>query len=511
MTDIVDRRAQEAFACALPDTFSLFCHDLLTHPLPDAGRVLVTGASGYIGGRLVPELLARGYAVRSMVRTLSPTYGKRWPHAEIVAADALDPASLDLALRGVDTAYYLIHSLLLGPSRFSVADIQAAVNFRDAAQRQGIRRIIYLGGLGDVRVSQSPHLRSRIQVAQELSRGSTPVTILRAAMIIGSGSASYEIIRHLVTRLPVLPIPYWAKNRCQPIAVRDVVKYLVGVMETPETISSSLDIGGPEILTYEGLLRIFARIIQKRVWFFDAPFSNIGLYSYLASLLTPVPASITRALMEGLRDEVIVLKDDIHSFVPFQPLSYREAVIRALTREEQDKVYTRWSDAYPPAYDLALKLHEVQDKPSYIAVRSVLSDKPADRLFGAVCCVGGRAGWFRANWMWWLRGALDRLLFGVGTSRGRRCYSSLDVNDVVDFFRVEDIEQDRRLLLRAEMKLPGKAWLDFNIRDEGGKRRLSVTAHFFASNWFGILYWYAFLPFHHFIFQGLVDQIEKRS
>jgi hypothetical protein len=215
--------------------------------------------------------------------------------------------------------------------------------------------------------------------------------------------------------------------------------------------------------------------------------------------------------MEGLRDEVVVLSDDIRRLVPFQPLSYREAVIRALTREEQDKVYTRWSDAYPPAYDLALKLHEVQDKPGYTASRSVLSDKSDHRLFGAACCVGGRAGWFRANWMWWLRGALDRLLSGVGTSRGRRCYSSLDVNDVVDFFRVEDIEPNRRLLLRAEMKLPGKAWLDFTIHDQGGKRKLSVTAHFFASNWFGRLYWYAFLPFHYFIFQGLVNQIEKRS
>ena len=511
MKDMVDRHDQKALACALTDTFSLFCHDLPTQPLPDAGLVLVTGASGYIGGRLVPELLSRGYRVRAMVRASSPAYSKLWPNAEIVAADALDPASLDLALQGVDTAYYLIHSLLLGPSHFSVADIRAAVNFRDAAKRQGTRRIIYLGGLGDLRASQSPHLKSRMRVAQELNRGSTPVTILRAAMIIGSGSASYEIIRHLVTRLPVLPIPHWAKNRCQPIAVRDVVKYLVGAMETPETMCGSFDIGGPEILTYEGLLRIFAQVIGKRPWFFTAPFSNIGFYSYLASLFTPVPASITRALMEGLRDEVVVLNDDIRRLVPFQPLSYREAVIRALTREEQDKIYTRWSDAYPPAYDLALKLHEVQDNPGYTATRSVLSDKSALRLFGAACRVGGRAGWFRANWMWWLRGAFDRLLSGVGTSRGRRSYSTLEVNDVVDFFRVEDIEPGQRLLLRAEMKLPGKAWLDFTIHDQDGKRMLSVTAHFFASNWFGRLYWYAFLPFHHFIFQGLVDQIEKRT
>jgi uncharacterized protein YbjT (DUF2867 family) len=511
MKDMIDRHAQKPVKGAPEDIFSLFCHDLPTRPLAGAGLVLVTGASGYIGGRLVPELLARGYLVRAMVRASSPTYSKHWPNAEIVTADALEQASLDRALKGVNTAYYLIHSLLLGPSYFSGADIQAAVNFCKAAEKQGVRRIIYLGGLGDIRVSRSPHLKSRMRVAQELSRGSTPVTILRAAMIIGSGSSSYEIIRHLVTRLPILPIPHWAKNRCQPIAVRDVVKYLVGAMETPETTGRSFDIGGPEILTYEGLLRIFAQVTRKRAWFFDAPFSNIGFYSYLASLFTPVPASITRALMEGLRDEVIAFNDEIRRLIPFEPLSYREAVIRALSREEQDRVYTRWSDAYPPAYDLALKLHEVQGEPGYTATRSVLSDKPAHRLFSSACCVGGRAGWFRANWMWWLRGAFDRLFFGVGTSRGRRCYSSLEVNDVVDFFRVEDIEPDRRLLLRAEMKLPGKAWLDFTIREEHGKQRLSVTAHFFTSSWFGHVYWYAFLPLHHFIFQGLVDQIEKQS
>jgi uncharacterized protein YbjT (DUF2867 family) len=510
MKHMVDGHFQKALTCALPDTFSLFCQDLPTRPLPGAGRVLVTGASGYIGGRLVPELLARGYPVRAMVRAFSPAYSKHWPNAEIAVADALETESLDRALEGIDTAYYLIHSLLLGPSSFLHADIQAAVNFGKAAEKQGLRRIIYLGGLGDTR-SQSPHLKSRMQVAQELSRGRTPVTILRAAIIIGSGSASYEIIRHLVTRLPVLPIPHWAKNRCQPIAIRDVVKYLVGAMETPEATGGAFDIGGPEILTYEGLLRIFALVIRKRVWLFDAPFSHIGFYAYLASLLTPVPASITRALMEGLRDEVVASGDEIRRLIPFKPLTYQEAVIRALSREEQDKVYTRWSDAYPPAYDLALKLHEVQGKPGYTATRSVLSDKPARSLFGSVCCVGGRAGWFRANWMWWLRGAFDRLFFGVGTSRGRRCHSSLEVNDVVDFFRVEDIEPDRRLLLRAEMKLPGKAWLDFAIREEGEKERLSVTAHFFTSSWFGRLYWYAFLPFHHFIFQGLVDQIEKQS
>jgi uncharacterized protein YbjT (DUF2867 family) len=446
-----------------------------------------------------------------MVRAFSSAYSNHWPGAEIVKADALEPESLDRALQGVDTAYYLIHSLLLGPSRFSATDVQAAVHFRDAAQRQGVRRIIYLGGLGDIRATRSPHLKSRMRIAQELSRGATPVTILRAAMIVGSGSASYEIIHHLVTRLSVLPIPHWAKNRCQPIAVWDVVRYLVGALETPETTGLAFDIGGPDILTYEGMLRIFAQMVQKKVWFFDAPLSYLGFYSYLASLLTPVPAPITRALMEGLRDEVIVQNDSIRRLIPFEPLSMREAMVRALTREEQDRIYTRWSDAYPPAFDLALKLDEVRGRPSYTATRSVLSKKPASCLFRSACCVGGRAGWFHGNWMWRLRGDVDRLIFGVGSSRGRRSQSSLEVNDVVDFFRVEDIEPARRLLLRAEMKLPGKAWLDFRIQDQGGKRRLSVTAHFVTESWSGQIYWGAFLPFHHFIFQGLLSQIEKRS
>jgi uncharacterized protein YbjT (DUF2867 family) len=489
----------------------LFCQDLPTRPLPDAGPILVTGASGYIGGRLVPELLARGYRVRAMVRAFSEAYSNHWPDAEIVAADALDPRSLDPALQGVDTAYYLIHSLLLGPSRFSDADVRAAVHFRDAAERQGVRRIIYLGGLGDIRATRSPHLKSRMRIAQELSRGATPVTILRAAMIIGSGSASYEIIHHLVTSLRVLPIPHWAKNRCQPIAVRDVVKYLVGALETPETTGLAFDIGGSDILTYEGILRISAQSVQKKVWFVDAPLSHIGFYSYLASLLTPVPAPITRALMEGLQDEVIVRDDRIRRLIPFQLLSTREAMVRALTREEQDRIYTRWSDAYPPAFELALKLHEVQGRPGYTATRSVLSEKSASRLFRSACRVGGRAGWFHGNWMWRLRGGLDRLIFGVGSSRGRRSQSSLEVNDVVDFFRVEEVEPERRLLLRAEMKLPGKAWLDFRIENQGEKRLLSVTAHFFTESWFGKLYWYSFLPFHHFIFQGLLSQIEKQS
>lgn len=493
------------------DTYTLFCHDLPTRPLSDAGLILVTGASGYIGGRLVPELLARGYRVRVMVRDYPSAYLGRWPEAEIVRGEALDKASLGRALSGVDTAYYLIHSLLLGPEEFESADILAAKNFREAAAEQGVKRIIYLGGLGDCAVSRSRHLQCRAAVGAELTHGAVPATILRAAIIIGSGSASYEIIRHLVSRLPFLFIPRWARNRCQPIGIRDVIKYLVGVLETPATSGRSFDIGGRDILTYEEMLRTFSEIINKRTVFLSSPFSNIRVFAYLASLLTPVPAAITMSLMEGLQDEAVSRNREIQDLVPFEPLTYREAIVRALTREEQDRVYTRWSDAYPPAHELALKLHELKNVPAYTASYSLVTSKDPGALFKSVCTVGGRNGWFTNNWMWRARGGLDRVLFGVGSSRGRRSLSTLEVNDVIDFWRVEELARNRRLLLRSEMKLPGRAWLEFTIDRENGDSRLSVTAYYHTRSLFGRAYWYMFLPFHNRIFRDLIVRIEQKS
>jgi uncharacterized protein YbjT (DUF2867 family) len=229
-----------------------FCHDLPSRPQPEVGKILVTGGTGYIGGRLVPELMARGYRVRVMVRAISDEQKQRWPSAEIVAADALDPDRLRTALEGIHAAYYLIHSLLLGREEFESKEIQAAENFRRIAEEKGVARIIYLGGLGEVRTPLSPHLRSRMKVAEELSRGAVPTTVLRAATIIGSGSASYEIIEHLVKSLPIIPIPYWAKTKCQPIGIRDVIKYLVGVLETHETLGRSFDVGGKRRFELQG-------------------------------------------------------------------------------------------------------------------------------------------------------------------------------------------------------------------------------------------------------------------
>jgi uncharacterized protein YbjT (DUF2867 family) len=495
----------------IQDSQEFFCFDLPTQPLPGTGKILVTGASGYIGGRLVSELLARGYQVRVMVRGSPASNRSLWPEAEIVIADASNRDQLQQVFEGIDTAYYLIHSLHFGPRESQLADLQAAITFRTIAEEKKIKRIIYLGGLGDIRNPLSPHLRNRKGVAEELRKGVIPLTILRAGIIIGSGSASYEIIQYLVNKLPVIFIPRWAKNRIQPIGIRDVIKYLVGCLEVPETSGRDFEIGGRDILTFEQMLRILARIHNFKTIFIPFFFSYLPFYTYPVSLFTPVPNTITQCLMEGLKNEAIVQDDSIKKLIPFEPISYQEALIRAMSREEQDRVHTRWSDAYPPAHVLALKLHELHGQVAYGARYSLLTPKGSSALFQSISRIGGKEGWFHGNWLWRTRGMLDRILLGVGSIRGRKSHTYLEINDVVDFWRVEDLKQAERLLLRAEMKLPGKAWLEFHIREEEGQRRLSVVAYYDTQTLSGRIYWYLFLPFHHFIFKNLLKEIEKRS
>ena len=490
----------------------LFCQDLQTSPQPQVGKILVTGATGYVGGRLVPELLARGYDVRVMVRAFSSEYSERWPGVEIVIGDALDLDSLVLALEGIHTAYYLIHSLLRGHKRFEQLDIRAAANFRKAADRNKVSHIIYLGGLGDIQSKLSDHLRSRQEIASELMRGTAAVTVLRAAIIIGSGSASFEMIENLVRRLPVLFLPPWATTKCQPIAIRNVIMYLMGVLETPTTAGFSYDIGGPDILSYHEMLRVCSEILCLRRLFIPLFLSNIRMYSYLASLVTPVPHSIVFSLLESTTNTVICQNNDIRDIVRIELLHYREAVLRALSREDQDRIHTRWSDAYPPAHALAMKLTEMDRSNLYIRSASLHTKKSPAALFSSICRVGGKEGWFNTNWLWKLRGIVDRILMGVGTSRGRRHSRFLRVNDVVDFWRVEDIQSEQRLLLRAEMKLPGRAWLEFSIdTNADGANTLSVNAYYQPSGFWGKVYWYACLPFHTLIFNDLIEQIERRS
>ena len=326
-----------------------FCSTLPSDPQPQLGKILVTGATGYVGGRLVRELTKRGYQVRVMVRRESPEQTCLWPDAEIVVGDALDKNALLRALEGIYCAYYLIHSLTLGPEEFAAKDLQSARNFRTAAEDMNVKRIIYLGGLGleEGQSVLSDHLQSRREVALELNKGNVPATILRAAIIIGSGSAPYEIIQNLIKNLPVILTPKGTNTLCQPIGIRDVVKYLVGVLEKPETSGRTFDIGSDDRLTYKNMLKIMAEVFELKRMFLPVPVFNIPLYAYVASQVTPVPAELIRCLFLSLKNEVICHDNRIREILPFTPLSYRESIIRAMACERKDRVYTRWSDHYP--------------------------------------------------------------------------------------------------------------------------------------------------------------------
>ncbi len=489
----------------------LFCSDLPTHPLEPRPKILIAGATGYVGGRLVFELQKRGYPLRLTVRGNIEAYKRRWPTAEIVTADVHKYYEIESALRGVDVAYYLVHSLNLGPKAFETSDLEAADNFRQAVETAGVKRIIYLGGLGEVGDTLSHHLSSRIDTSIRLMMGKVPVTTLRAAVVIGSGGSSYEIIHHLVKRMPVMMPPPWArKSRCHPIALRDVVKYLVGVLETPETANGYFDIGGTDVLTYESMLKEHAKLLKRKIFFFPLPFNAVPLYSYIAALVTPTPYTVIRCLFESLQNDAVCNENRLRQMIPFTPLSYREQLLEAMTPEEKDWVHSHWTDSYPPAHDLAMKLSELKNSPRYQARYSLTTQKSAEALYACISKIGGQEGWFFGNWLWYLRGFLDKLLLGTGNRRGRRVLSRLEVNDVIDYWRVEDCVLNERILLRTEMKLPGKAWLEFLIEKEP-KSRLTLTAYFDTRSLFGSLYWYLMAPLHHYIFNGLIKEIEKRS
>lgn len=316
-----------------------YCYELPTQPVTE-NKILVTGATGYIGGELVPELVARGYQVRIVVRSLLPEYKERWPNVEIVVADVLDYAQLEKALQGIHCAYYLIHSLHVVDD-FKKIDTDAAINFRKAAESNNLKRIIYLGSLGNQEKILSDHLSSRLKVAEDLAGGKTPVTFLRAAIIIGSGSASYKIINHLVKKCPVFLFPAWANSKCQPIAIRDVIKYLVGCLEKEETTGKTFDIGGEEILTYRMMIKIQAKVLNKKRVFINSAFSKMNIYSKITSVLTPLSPRLIKVLMESCINDVVCQNLDIAKLIPFRTLSYSEALVRALTRESQKTIFSK--------------------------------------------------------------------------------------------------------------------------------------------------------------------------
>jgi uncharacterized protein YbjT (DUF2867 family) len=466
-------------------------------------KILVTGATGYIGSRLVPELLAQGHAVRCLARDAAKLGARGWQGTEVVAGDVLAPETLPAALAGIEVAYYLVHSMNSDGADFAQRDRAAARNFAEAAAAQGVSRIVYLGGLGDG-AALSEHLTSRQETGDVLRRSGVPVTELRAAIIVGSGSASFEIIRDLARKLPFMICPRWVSSRCEPIAVRDVLAYLTGVLAEPRTVGRTFEIGGGETYTYADLMRICADVMGRRVRILTVPFLTPRLSAYWLNLVTAVPMSIARPLVEGLRNDVVTRDRSIRDLIRLDLVKFREAVALSLAREGRAGLPSRWTGASTAASARPWP----ERAPLLSDTRTVVSPSGAAEVFARVRRLGGTTGWYYANGLWELRGALDRIAGGVGLRRGRPDGETLRVGDPVDFWRVERYEEGRLLELRAEMKLPGQARLTFETAPRaGGGSVLTQRADFHPSGFWGRLYWYALIPVHAIIFRGMAERI----
>jgi uncharacterized protein YbjT (DUF2867 family) len=473
--------------------------------------ILVTGASGYIGGRLVPRLLEAGYRVRCLARAPRKLSNRPWSdHAnvEIVQGDAEVADDVRAALRGCQAAYYLIHSMMVAGSEYSERDRQLAATFADACAELGVERIIYLGGLGETGDGLSKHLSSRREVEEVLASTGVPVTVLRAAMIIGSGSASFEILRYLVERLPVMITPSWVQTRCQPIAIRNVLHYLVACLQHPETTGQTLDIGGPEILTYRELISMMAEargLPRRRI--VSVPVLTPRLSSLWIHLVTPISRYVARPLAEGLKNEVICRNDDAQRSMPQELLTVRQAIDLGLENRRLSHVETKWTGAGPMAGDPDWAGGSVFRDSWRVEVATT-----PDHVFRAVCRIGGGNGWYAGDALWKIRGWMDKLVGGPGLRRGRRDPEHVTYGDALDFWRVTDVEAPKRLALRAEMKLPGDAQLMFEIEAlEGGRTQLTQIARFIPRGLTGLAYWYAVLPFHGIVFRGMLDGIRRSA
>lgn len=478
--------------------------------------VLVTGSTGYVGGRLVPQLLSSGYRVRVLGRSLNKLRSRPWaelPLLEMAQADALDLESMKAAARGCWAAFYLVHSMTAHHKDFAKADRKAAVNMARAASDAGVERIIYLGGLGEESGSLSEHLRSRTEVAKILHSGSVPTTFLRAAMILGSGSASFEILRYLAERLPVMITPKWVRNPVQPIAIRNVLNYLQGCLENEETKGGTFDIGGPDVLTYQRLLEIYAEEagLAKR-WIIPMPVLTPRLSSLWIHLITPVPASIAMPLTEGLRNPVVCKEDRIRSLIPQELISCRKAIRFALGRVRNQCVETCWTDAghspvpeWTHCGDAPYSGGDILES----GYRIVLGASP-EEVWKPIERIGGRTGWYSANALWIIRGAMDRLVGGTGLRRGRRDPLRLQVGDSLDFFRVLQVEEPHHLHLLAEMKFPGEASMEFTLNPtQNGRTELQQLSRYVPKGLLGLLYWYILFPFHEWVFREMLKGIAK--
>jgi len=482
-------------------------------------RCLVTGATGYIGGRLVPELLDAGYRVRCLARSPDRLRDHPWADdVEVVRADAADADEVATACAGVDVVYYLVHALGSG-TEFEETDRRTALVMARAVREAGVGRLVYLGALVPDGEELSPHLRSRTEVAEILLESGVPTVVLRAAVVLGSGSASFEMLRHLTERLPVMVTPRWVHSRIQPIAVRDVLRYLVGCATLPPSVHRCFDVGGPDVMNYAEMMQRYAAVADlPRRRILPVPLFTPSLSSHWVGLITPVPAGIARPLVESLRNTVVCHEHDIAEFVPDPPeglLGFDDAVRLAVQRVRDSAVATRWASASVPGApsDPLPTDPDWAGGSLYVDERTRATTASPEEVWSVVEGIGGGNGWYSFPLAWEVRGWLDRLVGGVGLRRGRRDAKRLFVGDALDFWRVEAREGGRLLRLRAEMRVPGLAWLEFHVEHDGpdGATTLRQRATFAPHGLAGHAYWWAIAAFHGIVFGGMIRGLVRAA
>jgi uncharacterized protein YbjT (DUF2867 family) len=483
----------------------------MSHQLepPRTPAVLVTGATGYIGGRLVPVLEGAGVRLRCLARHPAALTSRVSQTTEVVSGDLLDPASLDRALAGIDVAYYLVHSMGAGGD-YLETDRVAARNFGEAARRARLRRIVYLGGLATGDDVFSKHLKSRIETGRVLRESGVPVVEFRASVVIGSGSLSFELIRALVERLPVMICPRWVSTLAQPIGIDDVLAYLAAALQLPDGGGHTFEIGGADRASYGDVMREYARQRALKRVMISVPLLTPRLSSLWLGLVTPVYARVGRELIAGLKNQSVVTDPTALTVFPIRPIGVREAIGRAIRYEDRAFALTRWSDARSSGGATATAA-ETRSGGRLIDRRQIRVAVGADRAFVPIATIGGDQGWYYATCLWRLRGAIDLLMGGVGMRRGRRDPNAPAVGDTLDFWRVEAYEPGRRLRLAAEMKVPGRAWLEFEVVPVDDGAVVHQTAVFEPVGLSGLLYWYLLLPVHRVIFGGLLRAIARRA
>jgi uncharacterized protein YbjT (DUF2867 family) len=471
--------------------------------------ILLTGGTGYIGGRLLKALEASGRRVRCLARRPEFLQARVQPGTEVVAGDCLDRSTLGAAMAGVHTAYYLVHSMG-SPRDFEEEDRKAATNFVDVARGAGIQRIIYLGGLGDASSELSSHLRSRQEVGEILRSSIVPVVEFRASIILGSGSLSFEMIRALVERLPIMICPRWVSTPAQPIAIEDVVAYLVEALSLPAEGHRVFEIGGADQVSYADIMREYARQRGLHRCMISVPVLTPRLSSLWLGLVTPVYARVGRKLVDSLRHPTVVRDASASRVFSVRPRGLRDAMTRALHNEDREFAQTRWSDALSSA-GRPQPWGGVRFGARLVVSRVIQVNGSPKLVFAPIRRIGGDTGWYFANFLWRLRGLVDLLAGGVGLRRGRRDPETLQVGDTLDFWRVEEFDADRRLRLAAEMKVPGRAWLEFEVTGDAAHSTIRQTALFDPLGLFGLVYWYGLYPLHRWIFAGMLRKIADAS